>query len=545
MRVVDASSSRGWLDLTNAVPVAILTGNPQAGNEPLLVNFDATASTDPEGTALTYDYDWNGDGTYDALGQPAQTTHTYATGGQITAIVRATDIHGGQDTGPFELDINTAPVADLQATPAEALTGSDITFDASGTTDNSPVGDLTFDYDLDGDGAFELTNAGPTVTQTMTSPGAFTATVRVIDPGGLRGTATAAFEIVSSVTITDQGSPAGGNYTQADGQITLRFNISGGKRPYSIDWYLVDAVGTAPDTRIATGGVDAPGTYTQVIGIDSTTGTPVADSGNLPLGKWQIEARPTDGSTVNDPDAVFEWPADGSGLPYSVYRYNVVVVQDAEGDSGGTVSSDIHGYLETVGYLLPATPVLSTGLTVDNFLGLDAVVWATDAPATDPNNAFEYFSLADSGLMRTWLDGGGHLVVFARPSSAAVAPYFPSDADFQQNYWPFNSVTGATTAVFLDAIANSFTGNFQYSFTSAQFTGSYGSSTGALPAGAVSQLYPTTAGTDDYAAVRQAPAFGGNLYFCMVQPEQLSNFTPTVTTIEQILDNMVAGTINF
>lgn len=56
------------------------------------MTFDASTSSDPEGDDLTYAWDVDGDGTFDAEGVRA--THTYTEIGAYTARLRVTDASG-------------------------------------------------------------------------------------------------------------------------------------------------------------------------------------------------------------------------------------------------------------------------------------------------------------------------------------------------------------------------------------------------------------------------------------------------------------------
>jgi len=59
---------------TNAAPVAAISTNTTTGPAPLTVDFSGSGSFDPEGTALTYLWDF-GDGT--ATATTEDVTHTY------------------------------------------------------------------------------------------------------------------------------------------------------------------------------------------------------------------------------------------------------------------------------------------------------------------------------------------------------------------------------------------------------------------------------------------------------------------------------------
>ena len=61
----------------NQPPIAVATANPTSGAAPLTVAFDGTASSDPDGDALTYAWDLDGDGAFDdAAAATASFTYT-------------------------------------------------------------------------------------------------------------------------------------------------------------------------------------------------------------------------------------------------------------------------------------------------------------------------------------------------------------------------------------------------------------------------------------------------------------------------------------
>lgn len=84
----------------NQPPDAALGGSPLTGESPLLVNWDASASSDPDGSIVRYEWDWEDDGVwdYDSGATPtAQCTYTGA-GSVWTTRVRVTDNGGLFDT---------------------------------------------------------------------------------------------------------------------------------------------------------------------------------------------------------------------------------------------------------------------------------------------------------------------------------------------------------------------------------------------------------------------------------------------------------------
>ncbi|NQT52290.1 S8 family serine peptidase, partial [bacterium] len=91
---VETSDSISNGTTTNAAPEAVLLATPTSGVAPLLVELDASGSSDPDGTIVSCAWDF-GDGT---TGASAATTHTYLSPGTYTVTLTVTDDKGAKDT---------------------------------------------------------------------------------------------------------------------------------------------------------------------------------------------------------------------------------------------------------------------------------------------------------------------------------------------------------------------------------------------------------------------------------------------------------------
>jgi glucose/arabinose dehydrogenase len=78
----------------NRSPVAVATATPAGGPVPLTVAFEGAGSSDPDGDALRYEWDLDGDGAFDDAATP-RATWTYTAPGNTSARLRVTDPAGG------------------------------------------------------------------------------------------------------------------------------------------------------------------------------------------------------------------------------------------------------------------------------------------------------------------------------------------------------------------------------------------------------------------------------------------------------------------
>ncbi|MDO5502334.1 MAG: PKD domain-containing protein [Actinomycetia bacterium] len=173
----------------NAAPVAVL----DVSCDRLECTFDATGSTDEDGTITTYHWDY-GDG---ATSSEASPTHTYAEG-TFTVTLTVTDDRGAIGAVSQEVPVlrNNPPTAVIAEPACDLL---ECTFDGSGSTD-ADNGDSVVSHSWDfGDGSAPSTQATP--AHTYPAKGTYPVTLTVTDEEGATGTA--AYEL----TVDDGTGP--------------------------------------------------------------------------------------------------------------------------------------------------------------------------------------------------------------------------------------------------------------------------------------------------------------------------------------------------
>jgi glucose/arabinose dehydrogenase len=123
----------------NQPPTAAATTNAASGDPPLTVEFDGSASSDPDsGDTLTYAWDLDGDGSYDDSTESTP-SYTYETSGTYDVDLKVTDSQGATDTLDQKLTITvgkSAPPTAKITKPSARTTwkvGDQIGFSGSAT----------------------------------------------------------------------------------------------------------------------------------------------------------------------------------------------------------------------------------------------------------------------------------------------------------------------------------------------------------------------------------------------------------------------------
>lgn len=190
----------------NQNPVAAFTSS----SSDLTASFDASGSSDPDGTVAAYSWDFS-DGT---TGTGATPTHSYASPGSYVVQLTVTDNNGGTNSVTHTVTVtapNVAPVASFTS-GSSGLTGS---FDASGSSDSDgTIASYAWTF---GDGT---TGTGVTPTHSYAGGGTYSVGLTVTDNGGATATTT------GSITITAPNSAPTAAFTQSSNALTASFDAS-------------------------------------------------------------------------------------------------------------------------------------------------------------------------------------------------------------------------------------------------------------------------------------------------------------------------------
>jgi PKD repeat protein len=181
-------------------PVASFTFSPASPLVDETVTFDASTSSDPDGTIVSWDWDFGDLAT--ASGEIV--THSYSAADTYTVTLTVTDDDGLTDTTTQAVTVTTAPeppVASFTYSPLSPVVGDMISFDASGSSDADGT-IVSFEWNF-GDSA---AGTGVTAVHAYAAADTYTVTLTVTDDDGLTGTAT------DDVPVSP-GAPIGPNFS--------------------------------------------------------------------------------------------------------------------------------------------------------------------------------------------------------------------------------------------------------------------------------------------------------------------------------------------
>lgn len=337
----------------NTPPVAVATADLTSGDTPLTVQFEASASTDAEGSALTYSWLFS-DNTSSTSVSPSK---TFNTAGNYTATLTVTDSDNASTTANVINITATSPKVDLPpvASFTENVTSGEVPlivdFDATKSTDDNNVVSYNWDF-----GDNTATDSGLVVSHTYNTVGTYTATLTVTDDAGKT---TATTKVITVVEVPDSNPVAAFTANAATGEAPFAASFdastsSDDNGVISYSWDFGSSAATAD-------GVTASYTFTEV-GVHDVTLT-VTDSKNQTHSITQsvtVTAAVTDPGTdpVTPPVAIIGDAINGE----AIYGQSCV------GCHGETGTSDIFPDIIPGKTVITHVKAPGTNYTLENYI---------------------------------------------------------------------------------------------------------------------------------------------------------------------------------
>jgi len=251
-------------------PVASFTYSPAEPQVNKTITFNASASYDPDGTIVSYEWDF-GDETN---GTNEIATHTYVNNGTYLVTLNVTDNHGLSNATSKNITVLYRPSIAIFTESAETVyTYEVITFNASDSHD--PDGNITSYFWDFGDGK----NAtGIIVEHSYVNDGNYTVTLTVVDSHGTPHNATAIKTVLNRSPVASFTESAETVYINE----TIQFNASqSDDSDGSVEGYFWDFDDGTNDTGAVVNHAYADnGNYTVTLTVtdnDGATGTTTAN----------------------------------------------------------------------------------------------------------------------------------------------------------------------------------------------------------------------------------------------------------------------------
>ncbi|TLP65960.1 PKD domain-containing protein, partial [Microbispora triticiradicis] len=321
----------------NRPPVARASADKTDGPTPLTVKFSSDGSRDPDGKAITYAWDLDGDGTTDST--EANPTFTYTKAGEYSAVLTISNTDGRTATSSVTVNAgNTKPEVKVELPPSGSFFefGDQVKFKVTvtdaedGTVDCSKVQiQSILGHDTHGHPLDQTTGCEGVVQTAMAGHGEYDNLFYVIEASYTDKGAGAAKPLTGRGQVILQpkrkqaehfsatGRVTGGTGTDAAGvQVETTTDTAGGNQNIGFtqdgDWWSFDPINLTDITAIRLRASSAgPGGTVQIRQGNPDNGTLVGSVDITPTGNWQ---------TFKDVTVDLTNPPTTSGPLYFVVR---------------------------------------------------------------------------------------------------------------------------------------------------------------------------------------------------------------------------------
>jgi PKD repeat protein len=219
-------TSTVMITVNASAPSANFTASPTVGDVPVLVNFNASASTD-DGTIVSYAWNFGDGGT----GSGVTASRNYTAAGTYIATLTLTDNDGLTSTATRTITVYSAVPTSLFT---YAKSGNTVSFNGSGSSDPDGV-IVSYAWNF-GNGQ---SGTGVTPSHIYGAPGNYTVTLTVTDDAGRTGTSSQVINIDGPPTAVLAANPVSGT-----APLTVNFSSAGSTDPggsvVAYDWKFGD-----------------------------------------------------------------------------------------------------------------------------------------------------------------------------------------------------------------------------------------------------------------------------------------------------------------
>jgi len=199
--------------VTNTAPTAN-AGGPYVVGQGTSLAMDGSASNDPDGSILLYEWDCTDNGSYDVnSASPTGASCAWPDDGPQTLRLRVTDDDGATATATASVLVTNAPPTAVAGGPYTVNQGALLTMNGGGSSDSDGT-IVNYEWDCEDDGIYDTASTSPTgSTCQWIDDGTATLRLRVTDDDGGTATSTAAVTITNTAPVADAGGP----YTTTNG----------------------------------------------------------------------------------------------------------------------------------------------------------------------------------------------------------------------------------------------------------------------------------------------------------------------------------------